>query len=503
MTRLWTVLHALALPAAATDTFDCTKTCETLASALPNLVSFPNSPSYIQHNAYWSARQSEVHPACFVAPRSTRDVSKAIAILIGANAPFTVKAGGHTAFENGSSTRGITVTLSSLTGITVSPDRRTVSVGAGNRWINVSSALDPLNLAVVAGRSSTVGVSGLTLGGGISYFSGRYGWACDNVRSFEVVLASGRVVNASPRENRDLYWALRGGGGSNFGVVTRFDLAAFDQGELWASSLVWPGSANRTLIPLMHELLVKGLPADPAAHSYFVMGWVEQVGGYVALTDQFHSKHGDVAAVPEVFEKWHGDGAPPTLMKNTRMANVSQLSRDIEQPSGMRQTWWATSVRATATPQVLLDIVPLWEGYVARLLNAAAETGSKVTPYLIYQSISTNILEAMQVNGGNALGLKPEDGPVMIVQLTATWDKAELDEAVEGSTKDLIGEIDALASSRGARSKNGFIYMNYAGKTQDVYVGYGKENQERLRKVASKYDPKGKFRGLWRGYFKV
>jgi FAD/FMN-containing dehydrogenase len=439
-----------------------------------------------------------------VTPTTTQHVAKAIRLLTAHRAPFTVRAGGHTAFEGGSSigASGVTIDLANLNGIEVSADRQTVTVGAGNRWINVSEALDPLGLAVVAGRSATVGVSGLTLGGGISYFSGMRGWACDNVRRYEVVLASGEVVDASPTENKDLFWALRGGGGSSFGIVTKFDLMSFEQGDLWASSLIYPGATNKTLIPAMHELLVKGLPGDPAAHTYFVMGYVAELGGYLVLSDEFHATHSDLSTPPTVFAGFH-DAALPTLSTNTRMSNASRLSRDIEQEFGLRQTWWVTSVAATATPDLLLDIVPLWEEYVPRLLAAAADDNSTVSPFLIYQPISSNILEAMQVNGGNALGLKPEDGPLMIVQVTLSWTSAAMDETVETSSKELIDKINALAASRGARSKNGYVYMNYAGKTQDVYGGYGKQNHAKLKRVARKYDPQGELRNLWKGYFKV
>jgi hypothetical protein len=194
------------------------------------------------------------------------------------------------------------------------------------------------------------------------------------------------------------------------------------------------------------------------------------------------------------------------LSNNTRLASTSRLLRDIEQPAGDRQTWWDTTVAATATPDLLLDIVPLFEEHVARLLAAAAaavDNSSSVSPYLVYQAISSNILQAMQVNGGNALGLEPEDGPIMMVQLTTTWTSSALDDVVESSCRELIREVDALAAARGARSRNGYIYMNYAGKTQDVYAGYGAQNRARLRSVARKYDPNGHLKRLWKGYFKL
>ncbi|EAQ86294.1 hypothetical protein CHGG_07547 [Chaetomium globosum CBS 148.51] len=480
MLRPWPILLGLALPAAATTTnhnHDHSTICQTLAHTHPHLtITLPSSPLYPTHNTYWSARQSALHPACFITPTNTTEVAQTIRFLTTHRAPFSIKGGGHTAF--GGQTHALL-------------DRM------GCDWI-------PPEQAVTSQRSSLGwGERGCALGGGISYFSGGRGWVCDNVRRYEVVLASGEVVEASAGVNGDLYWALRGGGGSNFGVVTRFDLVAFEQGDLWASSRVYPGAAtNRTLIPLMHELLVKGLADDHAAHTYFVMTYAAELGGYVVLSDQFHATHSDLASPPAVFAEFHNT-VLPTLSTNTRLSNVSRLSRDIEQAPGLRQTWWVTSVAATATPDLLLDIVPLWEKYVARLLAAAAADNSTVSPFLIYQPISSNILEAMQVNGGNALGLKPEDGPLMIVQLALSWTSTGMDAAVETGSKELIDKINALAESRGARSKNGYIYMNYAGQTQDVFAGYGKQNHAKLRRVAKKYDPRGELRDLWKGYFKV
>lgn len=117
-----------------------------------------------------------------MAPEGTDDVTTTVKILASLSAPFTVKSGGHTAYDGGSNIEnGVTIDLARLNDIALSEDCQTVSIGPGNRWGNVSGVLDPLGLAVVGGRVSDVGLSGLILGGGISFFSGRYGWACDNV----------------------------------------------------------------------------------------------------------------------------------------------------------------------------------------------------------------------------------------------------------------------------------------------------------------------------------
>lgn len=466
---------------------------------------YPNSTAYIAANTYWSNRQGEVSPSCFVTPRSTANVSTIITTLAALQVPFSVKAGGHTAFAGGSNVdQGVTIDLLYMNHIMVTNDSQTVSVGSGSRWIQVTEALDPLGLAVVGGRVADVGVAGLLLGGGISYFSGFRGWACDNVQNYEVVLSSGEVVNASTVENKDLFWALRGGGGSNFGIVTRFDLAAFPQGKLWANNVLYPGALNTTLIPLFTNLIINGLPEDPQAHTYFILTYYPELGGFVAAASLYHATPPPANTTPPVFAPLKS--VPGILSDTVAVENVSTALRAIDQPYGDRQTWWDTSVLATES-ELLTDIVPLWEQVVSTFLSAAAEnagpngTASMVTPYLVFQPIPINILTAMQKNGGNALGLRPSDGPVMLVQLTVVWEDANLDTLIEGELSQLIENVEAMAAERG--ELKGFVYMNYAGSTQQVLKRYGPESFERLKDVANQYDPEGLLQKYWKGYFQL
>lgn len=100
---------------------------------------------------------------------------------------FAVKSGGHAAFSGASNVEdGLTIDLVNLNGIYISDDQTETFVGAGNVWYDVYTHLQPLGLTVVGGRVSAIGVGGLTLGGGISFFSNRHGWACDNVNAYEV-----------------------------------------------------------------------------------------------------------------------------------------------------------------------------------------------------------------------------------------------------------------------------------------------------------------------------
>ena len=157
------------------------------------------------------------------------------------NCKFAVRGGGHTPQANSGANidGGVTIDLSALNKVELSHDNTTTLVGAGARWGNVYSYLDPLNYAVVGGRVSDVGVGGLLTGGGNSFFTARYGFACDNVVEYEIVLASGEVVRANKKTRPDLFRAMKGAS-NNLGIVTRFELATFPQTPFWGGEVFYP-----------------------------------------------------------------------------------------------------------------------------------------------------------------------------------------------------------------------------------------------------------------------
>lgn len=116
-----------------------------------------------------------------------------------------------------------------------------------------------------------VGVPGLILGGGISHFASRLGWACDNVASFELVTASGLVVNVSSRSYSDLYWALRGGG-NNFGVVTNFKLNTFPLGQMWGGQRIFLENTFPEVLSAIHDFTIEGSRKDLDA-AQIVVRW--------------------------------------------------------------------------------------------------------------------------------------------------------------------------------------------------------------------------------------
>jgi len=161
-------------------------------------------------------------PAAVLRVSQVADVLAAVRFARGLDIEVAVRGGGHSAPGFGTVDGGLVLDFSARRGVRVDPAARLARVEPGATWADYNHATHAFGLASTGGIIGTTGVAGLTLGGGIGYLSRKYGLACDNLVSADVVLADGTFVTASEAENVDLFWALRGGSG-NFGVVTSME----------------------------------------------------------------------------------------------------------------------------------------------------------------------------------------------------------------------------------------------------------------------------------------
>ena len=161
-------------------------------------------------------------PAAILRVSQVADVLAAVRFARGLGIDVALRGGGHSAPGFGTVDDGLVLDFSALRGVRVDPAARTARAEAGATWADYNHATHAFGLASTGGIIGSTGVAGLTLGGGIGYLARKYGLACDNLLSADVVLADGTFVTASETENEDLFWALRGGSG-NFGVVTSFE----------------------------------------------------------------------------------------------------------------------------------------------------------------------------------------------------------------------------------------------------------------------------------------
>ncbi|QCB95007.1 FAD-binding oxidoreductase [Cellulomonas shaoxiangyii] len=191
-------------------------------------VLLPDSPGYDAARAVWNGAVDR-RPAYVVRCAGTDDVRTAVRVARELGLPLGVLCGGHSAAGWAVPDGGLMIDLSRMRGVVVDPGARTAQVQGGALLGSLDAATQPYGLGTTAGIVSHTGIGGLALGGGVGWLARQLGLTCDNVLGYEVVTAEGGLVRATAAENPDLFWGLRGGGG-NFGVVTRFDLALHDVG---------------------------------------------------------------------------------------------------------------------------------------------------------------------------------------------------------------------------------------------------------------------------------
>ncbi|HEY6609432.1 MAG TPA: FAD-binding oxidoreductase [Candidatus Limnocylindria bacterium] len=163
----------------------------------------------------------ERHPAAIVRVADAADVARVIAYARATGTELAVRSGGHSGAAHSTTEGGIVIDLRDLRTLEIDAEARTVRAGTGLTAAEVSSAAAEHGLAIGFGDTGTVGIGGITLGGGVGYLSRRDGLTIDNLLGAEIVTADGQVLDVDADTHPDLFWAIRGGGG-NFGVATRF-----------------------------------------------------------------------------------------------------------------------------------------------------------------------------------------------------------------------------------------------------------------------------------------
>lgn len=290
---------------------------------------YPDSAEYKERTeSYWSVA-AQLSPWCIVQPSDAEEVSVALlALLDDPQCGIAVRGGGHTTFAGANNIEeGATIDLGNMNSTTYHPENGTASIQPGSRWLQVYETLDALGVTVLGGRVGTVGVAGLILGGGISFYSGEKGMACDNVVGYEVVTATGDIIYATNDTYPDLFKALKGGG-SNFGIVTRFDMTAFEAPDLWGGVVIYNKTAGPELINSTVDF-VDNVGNDPASSS--IIFWTYQPPLKNTIVIAAYENTDGVAAAPS-FEQYLA--IPANMSSTMRVTNISDLTRELEQPTG-------------------------------------------------------------------------------------------------------------------------------------------------------------------------
>ena len=435
----------------------------------------PEDESYDEVRQIWNS-MFDKKPALIARCTSAKDVSAAVSFARDQGMVLAVRGGGHNGSGSGSCDGGMLIDLSLMKSVSVDPSTRRAWVGGGATWGDFDRAAQAHGLATPGGVVSATGVGGLTLSGGLGWLRGKYGLSIDNVMSVEIVTADGQVRTASERENTDLFWAIRGGGG-NFGVVTTFEFKLHPIGP--------------TVMVLM--------PVYRAVDAATVMkGWRDFMA---SAPDEIGGALVEFSTIPE-------DPAYPKETWNEKvMALAGVWAGPAEEGERALQP-----LRALATP--LLDfsgqmgyceMQSLYDAlfpkgahrayfkslYMDRLEDVAID---EIAPRCANRPSDRSLCSVWYM--GAAVGRVPKEATAFgdrsfrwMLSIDAIWDEPENDALNLSWVRGFWSDMQLYSNGRG--------YLNFAGLPEDgdgMARGTYGSNYPRLAAIKAKYDSTNLFR---------
>ncbi|KAJ5204914.1 uncharacterized protein N7498_005793 [Penicillium cinerascens] len=447
----------------------------------------PNSANYTAQaaDAYWDVR-ADLSPACIFLPATANDVAHALEVFGSCDAQFAVRGGGHMNYPGSNNiVGGVLVGLSKLNNVKVNSD--TVEVGPGLTWYDVYSALDSHGRVAIGGRMKTIGVPGLTLIGGFHYFNNKYGYAMDNVVSYDVALGNGTQITVDKDSHGDLFWALKGGA-NNFGIVTKFTLKTYDMPMVSTTIQVY----NESGIPDFITAVCNAAKLDEE----------DPIAAGMIATVEYNATTEVVSA--SVLGVQEGAVSPPSQFSNftaipatTRINKIQSMKSWVavlDSPKQMFRVMFSHK-SMKPDPEVLYSIYNAWKDAVDEIADVEGLYPTFVTN--VHAPSSARV--ALNNGIGNVWGLEAE--PLILWQFSTGWALAQDDLRVEAWSRQLTERLHKINVEKGLASD--FVYMGDAGGWQNPFAGFPAENVARMREIRSSYDPKGIFSRLNWGGFKL
>ena len=214
----------------------------------------PGDSNYDESRKIWNA-MIDRKPALIVQVADADDVSSAIKFARANKLDITIRGAGHNIAGNSICDDGLMIDFSAMKKVRVDAAKKIAFVEPGATLKDFDAEVQKHGLATPVGINSTTGIAGLTLGGGFGWLTRKYGFTVDNLLSAEVVTVDGKKLRASEKENADLFWAIRGGGG-NFGVVTQFEFKLYPVGpEILAGLLVFPFKQAKSILKQYRDFI--------------------------------------------------------------------------------------------------------------------------------------------------------------------------------------------------------------------------------------------------------
>jgi FAD binding domain-containing protein len=305
-----------------------------LGASLDSKVVLPGDERFDEARRAWNLAIDQ-RPAPVIFPESATAVAATVGYAAERGLRVAAQGTGHNAGPLGSLADTVLLRTDRMRGIQIDPVARTARAEAGAVWLDVVQAAARHGLATLAGSSPDVGVTGYTLGGGLSFLGRRYGLAANNVTAAEVVTADGRWVRADHEHESDLFWALRGGGGS-FGIVTALEFRLFPHTEAYAGALWYPIERASEVLHAWGEL-TRGQVPDELTTIGRLLNFppIPQIpepvrGKSFVIVEVYHT--GDRAQADSLLAPLRALGPVNDTTTTVPMPALSHLHMDPEQP---------------------------------------------------------------------------------------------------------------------------------------------------------------------------
>lgn len=411
-------------------------------------------------------------PFAIVYAESARDVQRTILWARRHNLRIAPRSGGHS-YAGYSLSPGVVVDVSRLNRIAVGAGQATV--GAGAKLYDVYATLADHGVTVPAGSCPTVGIAGLTLGGGFGYSGRKFGLTCDSLREVRIVTADGNALVANAKQHSDLFWACRGGGGGNFGIVTSFIFRTHPVGDVATYTCSWPWGRAKQVIEGWQ-------------------GWAPHAPAELMCLLDLTSGSGS----PNLTSGGQFFGSETQLR-----ALLSQLFAATGQPSGLTvrtrsfldaQRLWANCRDAATCKAPVHAAFKAKSDYANRKLSGPA-IDVLVRAMESHQTDSRLGGAAILLDAyGGAVNRVPKSATAFVhrdallsLQYIASWGSSTVEEANLAWIRKLYADMRPYVS--------GFAYQNYIDPELATWRhAYYGTNLPRLTRVKRKYDPKNVFR---------
>jgi FAD/FMN-containing dehydrogenase len=412
------------------------------------------------HNALIDKR-----PAAIASCRGVADIIDAVGLARAAGLEVSVRGGGHNVAGKATIDAGLMIDLSPMKGIHVDVAARTVRAQGGVLWKELNRETQLHRLATTGGVVGSTGIAGLTLGGGVGWLMPKYGLALDNLRAADMVLADGRVVRASAEENRDLFWAIRGGGG-NFGIAASLEYALHPVGPMvTAGAVVHPLARAFDVLRFFRDACAT-LTDDTMIMAALQTAPDDATAKLVAIVGAHCGSLADGAAAFRAIKTF----GPPVLdvIEPTPYATLNGML-DPAFPKGAR-SYWKAQFLTDLSDEAIRALIggyqqcpsPMCHIIVEHFHGAASRVPTTATAC------------ALRISGFN-------------VVIASQWLGAEeTDRGIQWARDTFASLTPFLAPTR---------YVNYleADAADAAAVVYG-QNLRRLREIKQQYDPENFFK---------